>query len=111
MGYRTNAEYGCPRGGCVRINKADLDGLVEPMLLEWLAQDSVIAELRAKPQTADEVLAALRAELEEVRAQHEELSRSAWARKVSPQFAEATEPGLLKDMARLRRQINERKAQ
>jgi hypothetical protein len=92
----------------VRINKDDLDEYALAKLLACFADESVIEKLRAVGEAEDDTLAGLRDELEQVRSRHSELAQSVRAGKTSMMLAEQIEPGLLKDMATLGRQIAER---
>jgi|SRR5882757_7698810 len=102
------AEYACHKGGCVRIVKADLDQFIVETLLDYLAQDDVVAQLRASDEADSEEVAPLRGELADVEAEHRELGADVGAGRLSRELAAMAEPGILRRMDQLRAKIKDR---
>jgi DNA invertase Pin-like site-specific DNA recombinase len=101
VAYRksTEAQYVCTRKGCVLIRQADLDGLAEQVMLDYLAQPDVIDTLHASEHEGDRELSQVRDQLAAVRARHEQLADAVAAGTVSVATLIRAEPTLLAEIS------------
>lgn len=88
-GYMT---YSCPDRVCVAIKAGPLDDYVEEIMVRWLSDPDVMADLTRGDDSA--VASEARGEAEKLRAQLAELYRDVAAGQVSPTIATTMERGL-----------------
>jgi site-specific DNA recombinase len=84
--------YFCNDRSCVGIRRDMLDDYVEKIIVRWLSDPDVVADLTRAEDSAAAVQA--RGDLEQLRAELAGLYRDAKAGRVSPVIATATEKGL-----------------
>lgn len=108
VGYRgERVEYACSDRGCVRINKADLDEHLEAVLLDYLAQDEVIEQLRVSDAADSEELTRLKDSLAEVQTEYRELGEDVGAGRLTRELAAMAEPGIRARIEKLEKTIKE----
>ncbi|SNR49741.1 Site-specific DNA recombinase [Haloechinothrix alba] len=112
LGARNDKRYGwqyhCLRGGCVRVNYAELNDYAEQVMLAYLARDDIHEALSAGDGQDDGQLAAIDDEIAGLRARLDELADAVAQGTVSVTLASRSEPQIeaqLRDAERRKQEL------
>lgn len=105
-GHPLPAQYFCRDHGCVRIDKAPVDEIVEAAIIGYLSRPDHVDQLTAADGN-DEALATVRLEVAELRAELDELADQLGRGKLSAMVVARAEPQILERLRTAERREKE----